>query len=128
MGSNEVGVRGKGGVRSRNAWVDLALVRMTLDGLPPGAEELEPAEMELLALCRELQQLNHEQAGREDFILPVRAAAKALDGFDAKRDVMRVHRLLTGVFVAEGWVEVVTRGKGQRGSPASVYRFLGGDA
>lgn len=141
IGSGEGGSRCKRGVRRGrarnagtarkvNAWVTLALMRMSLDDLPPGAEDLEPAEQELLALCRELNVLNLEQEDRNDFILTVREAAHGLDGFDGERSRMRVHRLLTRVFVSEGWLEIVKRGvsKGRAepgGGEGNVYRYLG---
>lgn len=106
-------------------WVRSAVQRMTLDGLPAGCNEYDFAQRRLLALCRELQQMN-EAAGRDDFILGTRQAARAI-GLDPNRDRMRVHRLLTSSFVAEGWIEVVSRGAGRPGSPANVYRFIGRD-
>ena len=112
--------------RRVNPYVDLALARMSLDGLPAGSNRLGFVERRLLALCRELHHLNWEQGGRDSFILPVRAAASAV-GLPPDREAMRIHRLLTGVFVAQGWMEVLHRGEGRHGSPANVYRFIGYD-
>ena len=114
-----------GFIRRGNEWIDAALERMSLDGLPAGSGRLGFVERRLLALCRELHQINQERAGRDDFILPVRAAAKAI-GL-TERDTMRVHRLLTCVFTAQGWLEVIHRGEGRHGSPANVYRFIAYD-
>ncbi len=106
-------------------WVRSAVRRMTLEGLPAGCNEYDFAQRRLLALCRELQQMN-AAAGRDDFILGTRQAARAI-GLDPNRDRMRVHRLLTSSFVAEGWIEIVSRGAGRPGGPASTYRYLAYD-